>query len=207
MQQAIASMRAELDATRAQLVTVSGNYDNLAAAHRQLEQDTTAVVQAMATANAEAQTRLKELEQRGGGKTEKMDLLNLKTVQPAQFTAKEGEPWKPWAKKTKLYLNGKAQGFRAALRWAEAQTDEITDLAGLSWNLKETANVQLHEFLLSQTQGRALQIAEEPDMDERGFEAWRRMRAEFEPKGGLWEAKATGALIHPPAAKDLCAMH
>ena len=52
-----------------------------------------------------------------------MGLLNLRHITPATLANKEGEAWKPWDKNTKLSLNGKAPGFRAAPAAAEKQRD------------------------------------------------------------------------------------
>ena len=195
MQQALLGMRAELDQTRAQLANVAAQNDRLAEAHRALERNTAAVVQAqMAQADA-AMKRLQDMYH-----MQKMDLLNLKHFKPETFSGKENEPWKPWAKKTMLYLNGKAQGFRAALKWSEGQNSEIVNLNGLQWELKDAAEVQLHEFLLNSMSGRALQVVEERGLEGRGFEAWRRLKAEFEPRGGAWEVKVTAALLSPARA-------
>ena len=57
------------------------------------------------------------------------------------------------------------------------------------WSLREEGNAQLYSFLLNQTLGRALQIVEDPVLEGRGFEAWRRLKEEFEPKGGSYEMR------------------
>ena len=138
-----------------------------------------------------------------------MDLLNLKSIQAETFSSKEGGAWKPWAKRTKLYLDGKVQGFRSAISAAERMTEEIP--AGPShftdWPMRGEADKQPHTFLLHQTQGRALQIAEEPGIDGRGFEAWRRMKEEFEPKGGAYEMKVMQCLMSPSKSKNLASLY
>jgi hypothetical protein len=184
MQQAIVAMRAELDATKAQLLVVSQKNEQLRANHQQLEHNTATVFNAQMQRATDAEQKVAQLESRtraGGGKGgDRMDLLNLKNVKPDVFASKDGESWKPCAKKTKLFLNGKAPEFRAALKAAEKETAEIQP--GLSFTqraAKEEANEQLHEFLLHQTTGRAFQIAEEVALDGRGFETWRRLKEEF----------------------------
>ena len=202
MEQMLAGLRNELETTKARLLEEQQ-------ARQQLEQNTTISFRAQIPKVEELERQVAALRAGGGGSSEKMDLLNLKHVKPEVFTSREGEAWKPWAKKTKLFLNGKVPGFRAALVAAERLETEIAPgrLDFTDWPLKADADVRLHEFLLHQTTGRALQIAEEPLLDGRGFETWRRMKEEFEPRGGPWEMKVMASLMAPPKAKSLATMY
>ena len=216
VQQALAALRQELDDTKAQLqVSLQQNqqlramHQGLEAQHQQLEANTAAAFNAQLNRSAAAEAKMAELERKsaGGNRDSKMDLLNLKNAKPEAF-GKEGDLWKPWAKKTKLFLNGKVTGFRAALKLAEREEAEIQPgLLFTSWALKAEADEQLHEFLLHQVSGRALQIAEELKLEGRGFETWRQLKAEFEPRGGPFELKVMTSLMHPPQCKDIASMH
>ena len=106
-------------------------------------------------------------------------------------------------------MPAKMAGFRAALTAAEKVGMEIPPgpIQFTPWALKEQANAQLHTFLLHQTQGRALQIAEDPAMEGRGFETWRKMKEEFEPKGGAYEMKVLQSLMSPARSKNLSTLY
>ena len=100
IQQTMQAMRQEMDQLRVQLQAISDDNVALRQAHLTLEQNTAAVLQVQ-MANAEA------VEKRLTGllHAQKMDLLNLKNYKPEAFSGKNGEAWKPWAKKMKLFLN------------------------------------------------------------------------------------------------------
>ena len=178
MEQMLAGLRNELETTKARLLEEQQ-------ARQQLEHNTTVAFRAQIPKVEELERQVAALRAGGGGSGEKMDLLNLKHVKPEVFTSREGEAWKPCAKKTKLLLNGKIPGFRAALVAAERLETEIAPgrLDFTDWPLKMDAVVRLHEFLLHQTTVWAPQIAEDPLLDGRGFETWRRLKEEFEVRG------------------------
>ena len=162
LEQEVANLRTQLEAERAARV--------------ELERNTATAFRQQMPKVAELERIVELLKAAPGGPASRanLDLNNLKSIQPETFSSKEGEPWKPWAKKTKLYLDGKAPGFRAALTAAEKVGAEIQpgNLSFTPWALKDDADLQLHSFLLYQTRGRALQIAEEPALEGRGFETW-----------------------------------
>ena len=79
---------------------------------------------------------------------QQFDLLDLKEMKPGEFRGRRSENFKPWARKLKAYCNGKRDGFRRALEWAEAQKQEITDLSGSGWEPAAAADTKLHDFLL-----------------------------------------------------------
>ena len=161
-QQAILALRQELDQTKNQLATMAGQYDTLKGLHDTLERNTDQIFRMQMTQINSAENRMSNLI-----KKQKVDLLDLKTLQPTTFSGKSGEAWKPWAKNFKLYCNGKSHGFRTALNWAEQQKDPITDLTPLSqWDLYDVADGKLYEFLLGLLDGAALQIAEAPGFTE-----------------------------------------
>ena len=202
-QQAIIALRDELNLTRQALQQVQQDNNGLRQAQAALEQNTAAVLQAQMQQVTGMEERLKKTLH-----VQRMDLLNLKNYKPEGFTGKEGEAWNPWTKKVKLFLNGKAPGFRQALKWCEDCQAEIDPsvLARMPWDMKDAANEQLHELLLSNLDGRALQIVEAPGLEGRGFECWRQLKAEFEPSGGHWEVKVTTGLMNPSRAKDMPAL-
>ena len=104
MQQAIIAMRAELDATKAQLLVVSQQNEQLRTNHQQLEHNTATAFNAQMQRATEAEQKVAQLKAKtravGKGGGDRMDLLNLKHVKPDVFTSKDVESWEPWAKKT-----------------------------------------------------------------------------------------------------------
>ena len=195
MEQAIAGLRAELQAEQQ--------------ARQQLEHNTATAFKAQIPKIEELQRTIELLRAGNGRGKLGMDLLNLKNMTPETYASKEGEAWKPWAKRIKLFLNGKAPGFRQALAKAERESAEIPagPIVFTDWDMRDMANSELHDFLLHYTSGRAHQIAEEPALDGRGFETWRRLKEEFEPRGGPWEVKVMASLMSPPKSRNLAAMY
>ena len=200
-QQAIIALRQELDQTRAQVAQVAGNYDLLNQAHQNLEQNSARLLQLQMDKVAELEDRVKKQSYH-----QKMDLLDLKSIKPNTFAGKTTESWKPWAKKFKLYVNGKLEGFRQALDWSEKHEGEIRDLSYMGWPEAEGASKKLHELLLGTMEGNALSIVEKPGLEGRGFEVWRQLKQKYQPSGGTFEIKCTNALTNPERAKDMAAL-
>ena len=50
-------------------------------------------------------------------KETELELLNLKHLEPKNFTGAKDENYKSWAKKLTTYCNAKKEGFRKALDW------------------------------------------------------------------------------------------
>ena len=176
VEQATVALRAELGATKAQLAAEQHE-------RQVLEHNTAKAFQAQILKVQELERQIAQMKATGG-KGDRMDLWNTKNVKPEVFTSKTGEPWKPWATRIKLFLRAKAAGFRAALVAVEKLQMEIPpgDLSFTDWAVRDDADGQLHDFLLNQTEGRAKQIVEEPRLEGRGFETWRRLKEEFEPR-------------------------
>ena len=135
--QAMGPFRAELAATKAQLAEEQRQ-------RQSLEHNTATAFQAQIPRAQELEKQLARLKA-NGGRVGGMDLLNMTDVKPEVFTSKEGEPWKPWAKRIKLYLNAKASGFRAALIAAEKMTTEIPrgSLAFTDWALRDLSLIHI----------------------------------------------------------------
>ena len=197
-QQAIIALRQELDHTRAQVLQVAGQYDALARAHQALESNSTQLIQMQVDKVAAIEDKMKR-----HLFNQKMDLLDLKSIKPTVFAGKTTEAWKPWAKKFKLYVNGKLEGFRQALEWSEKHEGEIRDVNQMQWDDAAVADKKLHELLLGTIEGTAARIVEKPGLEGRGFEVWRLLKDRYQPSGGTFEIKCTNSLTSPERAKDM----
>lgn len=204
-QQAILALRQEMDDTRNQLLQVSKNYDGLQQAHAQLKQEHTQLEQTAAGLLQNQQERVTELEKKigQGQQRQQIELLDLKSMRPDKFNGEHAEGWRPWSKRMKAYCNGKAEGLRKALTWAEEQKLEIADASAMNWVMAGPADRQLYELLMSVLEGKAALIIDGHELEGRGFEVWRQLKVKYAPSGGLYEAQVTMNLIMPKKAKDL----
>ena len=201
-QQALVALQQELETSRNQVLQVTQRLDALTASHQALNNEADRLFQ-QKTAEIHA------LEQRLSATlfTQKFDLLDLKTMMPEHFAGKRNEAWKPWQRKFKAYCNGKAQGFRSALEWAELQQQPLQgNFASCPWNKAQEADAKLHDFLCSTLGGEAGLIAETVGLEGQGFEVWRRLVAKYAPTGGQFEIDTLIHLLNPKAAKDLASL-
>ena len=127
-QQALVALQGELQQTRAQLVDFGARFDSLAAAHTGLQQAHDLLRYDSSNALTHRANEIKALETqlRGLLFKQQFDLLDLKNMRPEVFKGSRGETWRPWARKFKAYCNGKSEGFRKALDWAEKETGPIS---------------------------------------------------------------------------------
>ena len=131
------------------------------------------------------------------------DLLDLKAMKPTSFKGEKAERWKPWARRTKAYCNAKHPGFRSALEWAEQQQSEILDFTGCPWERASAMNSALYEFLCQSLGGHAAVLADTPGLEERGFEVWRQLHAQYAPAGANYEMDMLQDLMSQTQAKDM----
>ena len=108
----------------------------------------------------------------------------------------ERAKYRSWAKSVKAFCNSKQSGFRAALTWAEKREKTISaqDLSDTNWEFVAEANVKLYDLLVIITKQDALLKVECTHGDEQGFEAWRRLAHQHDPKGALSEIDRLNAL-------------
>ena len=115
------ALQQEVEQTRNQLLSLGQRFDGLAQAHTTLQQGHDNLSFHTGTALAQRQQEIQEI----GDKMKNLqfkqqfDLLDLKNMRPEMFKGNRGENWRPWARKFKAYCNGKSEGFRTALEWAE----------------------------------------------------------------------------------------
>ena len=106
----------------------------------------------------------------------------------------------------KAYCNSKRSGFGKALEWPERQPGEIHSLARASWAEAEAADPRLCDFLFHILSDDALMLIERLEPSERGFESWRRLVQQYEPRGGAFKLDATIALMTHIPVKDISAL-
>ena len=207
-QQALIALQAEMQQTRAQLATVSGRFDHLSAAHTALQAAHDLLRADASRVLGERGDQIHELERSIANllKKQHCDLLDLKAMKPTTFKGERNEKWRPWARRTKAYCNAKHAGFRAALEWAEKQTEEITDFSTCPWNRASGMDSALYEFLCQALGGHAVLIADTPGMEERGFEVWRRAHKLYSPAGAQYETDMLQQLMSQAPAKDMPAL-
>ena len=198
MEQAMIQLQNDLAQTRQQMAIMASSHDNLAIAHEALKSQSDMLFRQRAEEIKNSEDKLAKLMF-----TQKFDLLDLKTMQPEVFKGRRNDAFKPWARKLKAYCNAKRHGFRKALEWADAQTHEITDLGPMQWDQAIVADAKLHDFLLMMLGEDALILVETPDLESRGFEAWRLLMKRYNPSGGQYELDAMMALMSLSAVKDI----
>ena len=148
-QQALVALQQDLDASRNQVMLVTQRLDALTTSHQLLNTEADRLFR-------EKAAEIQALEQRLSATlfAQKFDLLDLKTMMPEHFAGKRNEAWKPWQRNFKAYCNGKAQGFRSALEWAELQQQPLQgNFHGCPWGKAQEADAKLHDFLAGNRDG------------------------------------------------------
>ena len=207
VEQAILELQSQLEDTQTQMQTLAENHDLLKKAYDTLESTAAEAERTRALHDAATTARMAEIaasEKKLQGLlfSQKFDLLDMKTLQPETFRGRHHEPFKPWARKVKAFLNAKRTGFRKALEWAEAQPAEIRDLEAISWEHSAAADEKLHDFLLQLCGDEAQGLIDTPLLEARGFESWRLLTARYSPCGGQYELDNMLSLLTRKPVKD-----
>ena len=115
------ALQQEMEQTRMQLLGPGQRFDLLAQAHTTLQQAHDSLSFHTGTAIAQGQQEILQIEDKLKilQFKQQFGLLDLKNMRPEMFKGNRGENWRPWARKFKAYCNGKSEGFRKALDWAE----------------------------------------------------------------------------------------
>ena len=201
VEQAMIQLQSEFASQRQQMQLMAQQHDALSNAHLVLRAESDALFQQRAQEIAASEKKLNSLLF-----NQKFDLLDAKALQPDKYKGRRAEAFKPWARKLKAYCNAKRGGFRKALEWAEKQQQEITDLSGCPWPDAQLADSKLHDFLLMTLEEDAQVLVETPELECRGFEAWRMLCLRYDPQGGQYELDAMMALMNLTAVKDIVAL-
>ena len=133
----------------------------------------------------EANGKLEELKKGGGGgnynKEERVDLIDIKAMNPGNFGGTATESWRLWSKRVKAYCNARTPGFRKALDWAEAETVPIdaASMSVLAWAPAEVASSKLFDMLILKLENDPLIQTENHAGN--GFEAWRSLSRRYDP--------------------------
>lgn len=80
---------------------------------------------------------------------------------------------------------------------------EITDLSGMQWEQAEAAAPRLHDFLFQILEENAFYFLDRPELEGRGFEAWRPLVAQYAPTGGAYELDSMMAFMIVHQCKSL----
>ena len=158
----------------------------------------------MEAAMANAQARIAELEQRGnGGGQDRIDLVDIKNMDPGTFGGGPSESWKVWSKKVKAYTNARFSGFRAALEWAEAEVSPIdaAALTTMQWQHVDNANARLHDMLILKLKDDPLiKVENHPGS---GFAAWQALSRHYDPIGEQFTFDRMTNLMRRAQCKDI----
>ena len=135
--------------------------------------------------------------------TDRIDLIDNKTISPTLFDGGKVEAFKPWVKRLKAFCNAKCAGFRLALDAAEKSECEADDtaVARLGWEPAVSANKKLYDLLGLICSGEALVIVERHP--EQGFEAFRQLSKRFNPIGETYTFDKINTLMHPIRCKNM----
>ena len=104
----VQGIEAELRLTQQRLVLSEQQSSRLAEGIDKMKADMEAAV-------AQAQARITELEQRGASGKDRMDLVDIKSMDPGNFGGGPTESWRIWNKKAKAYTNARSPGSEP--RW------------------------------------------------------------------------------------------
>ena len=139
----------------------------------------------------------------GGEKEDRVDLIDVRNMDPGTFSGSATESWRQWAKRMKAFCNARSPGFRAALDWAEAETVPINEdsLKVLSWAPASKANSKLYDLLI-------MKLADDPLIQVEnhlgnGFEAWRSLANRFDPVGEMFTFDKMTSLMHRERCKSI----
>ena len=149
-----------------------------------------------------ANARINETGQRGTA-DEKLDLVDIKTMQPQVFSGHASESYKQWAKKVKAFCNARKPGFRKALDWAELETVPIDEesLGVLSWAPAVVADQKLYDMLVMHLSDDPLILVE--NHQGRGFEAWRSLSRRYDPVGEQFTFDKMTSLLRRDRCKSI----
>ena len=135
-----------------------------------------------------------------GGRKE-LNFVDIKTMKPPVF-AKPSDNFHAWVKKAKNYLEANCEGTKAALEKIEFLKDPVADheLDGIGLPNARKIDRKLNQFLIAYTDGIPMTFVE--NANGRGFEAWRRLAAEYDPMSSQSAFGKMAALMRPGRAAN-----
>ncbi len=197
LQTQLTETRAEHAASNAQLQQTREQSVRLAEALDKLRLESLQSVTELRNALVKADQGLQATKQSNFSPSKK-SLVDLKSNEPKKFAGQDSEDVKVWAKAVRSWCNVKRRGFRVALEWAEIQPEALTTAEALAQigsafpDVTE-ADSELYELLTILCVGDALVLVERTK--DRGFDAWRRLHARYNPKGGRFELDSMTKLL------------
>ena len=153
--------------------------------------------------NAYAKIQQLETAQTFNKHEEKMDLIDVRTMNPGVFSGKINESFKHWAKKVKAFTNARKPGFRQALDWAELEvnTIDMDAIKSMNWAPAETASAKLYDMLIMHLSDDPLVLVE--NHLNQGFEAWRSLSRRYDPVGEQFTFDRMTSLLTRERCKDI----
>ena len=137
-----------------------------------------------------------------GDRGQQVRFVDMRNVQPPTYTGKE--PFKPWTKKSKAFLESQLDGIAACLDEAARTKEVITEdwinkLGTMKIDKWAMVDRRLFIFLTMYCDGAALTFVESAQGS--GFDAWRRLHAEYDPASTQKNFTKMGSLMQPKRAK------
>ena len=109
------------------------------------------------------------------------------------------EGYLEYADKVKRYLNSRQKGMGDLMTKAEAEKNPILK-CHIEWDPEDEAPAALHDFLLTTCTGKVRNIS---NKEQNGFEAWRKIAQEFDPRGGAREVDSYNRVFRVSRVKHL----
>ena len=142
------------------------------------------------------------LQMRGNGSRpmREVNFVDIKTLKPPMFKGGT-ENFQSWAKKAKNYLDANCDGLRVALEKIEFSKEQVDEMVVDSFGFTDNYKIdkKLNQFLMAYTDMAAMTFVENAHGS--GFEAWRKLTAEYDPMSTQAGFNKMSTLMHPVKAK------
>ena len=146
------------------------------------------------------ETEVVRIRDSGSRRVREVNFMDIKTLKPPMFKG-GNENFQSWAKKAKNYLDANCDGLRAALErigFSKDMADDMT-VEGLGFHDNLKIDKRLNQFLMAYTDLAAMTCVENAHGS--GFEAWRKLTAEYDPMSTQAGFNKMSTLMHPTKAK------
>ena len=200
---------AELQLVQNQLQELAGIVQNLQNENENLK----AQLRANTTEMLGFQKRQAEaMEKMAARSNQTPSLIDQKGIgRPDKYNGKDFDAFLPWSVKTSGFISGVYSEFKEALVWAQEFEKEIEDDdIGKAYGMEaddvdriedlQQKEQQLYTALLALTEDDAWDIVHNAG-DGRGFEAWRRLHARYDPLTSGRKRNLLNAILRPTQCK------
>ena len=130
-------------------------------------------------------------------------LVEPKTLMPDRFGKKNGPSWRTWSYLARDFVGVVHATLKQAMTAAENQKQPIS-VSHLQhdFNVTNEMDQELQHFLISRTEGEALEIVREAER-EPGSEQWRRLAALYDPLPAGRSLDDCRQILSPPKAAKI----